>query len=909
MLLLPALMLLQAQAPQREVTKAGVIATDQRVTPAGVQTVFAGKVGGVKFGERSDEIWIGVPGGTYRMSWRENRVLSRAAFDGRPGVHGVAIDPLTHRVLVSTVGRLPDAVAQSRLPGGPPLSRAKSFAQLFIYEAGRTIAATAGTVDSAAVFANSGSIGEFMAGAPAAARTANSSGKRVAVIPLPANDQLLIVDAETGVSLRTVNLGVLPVAAVIAQNGAVAYVTIFGGPKPKSGELAAKQCCDPMAESVRVDTRGIALPGTVARVDLVTGEVTNNIIVGRHPTGLVWDEKRARLYVANGNSDAVSVIDTRSNTLVGVIEIAPFRDRKIGYAPTAVALSPDANTLYVALGGLNAVGVYDVAVPAGLRYGTFRGLIPTGWYPSSLDVSADGSTLAVGTLLGVGSGEGTTSGHPGAKGGYVHAVRGSVNVIPLPSSAELSAYTTSVAQNNRLRLTTQPERSLAARPAAAPRAVPERPGERSLIQHVVYIIKENRTYDQVLGDIGKGASDPSLVMYDRTVTPNTHALAERFVLLDHFFASGGNSADGHHWAVSANEPDYSMWPLYFGRSYPSEGNDALSYSSGGFLWEAAQKKGKRVAVFGEFAPAPEGKGPEARANLLKQYRDQQPRDPAFFRNLMRKSYNTRSAIPSLDKVLVREYPAWTQDVPDVVKADVFLEHVKEWEAKGAMPNLVMMILPSDHTEGTSAGRSTPRASVADNDLALGQIVEGLSHSSFWKEMAILVVEDDAQNGVDHIDGHRTIALTISPYARRGSIDSTFYSQPSMVKTIELMLGLPSMSMFDLVATDMRASFIRTGEKPDFTTYSAIVPKQSLYEVNQRVGAINGPFATERKNAALASARMDFSEPDEAPSDLLNKILWHDARGWGVKYPGVRKSLFSPYVADIADEDRRAKKNQ
>jgi len=843
------------------------------------------------------------------MSWRDNRVLAHSSFDGRPGIHAVATDPLTHRVLVSTVGKLPEAIAQSRQPGGPPLSRAKAFAQLFFYETERTVAGAAGTTDSAAVFATTGSIGEFMAGAPAVARTANSTGRRVAVVPLPANDQLMVVDAESGATIRTIQLGVLPVAAVVSDNGAVAYVTIFGGPKPKSGELAAKQCCDPMAEAVRVDTRGIAQPGTVSRIDLVTGEVTNNIIVGRHPTGLVWDEKRARLYVANGNSDAVSVIDTRSNTLAGVIDIAPFRDRKIGYAPTAVALSPDANTLFVALGGLNAVALYDVRATSGLRYGTFRGMIPTGWYPSSLDVSADGSTLAVGTLLGVGSGEGTTGGHPGAKGGYVHAVRGSVNVIPLPTDAELSAYTTSVAQNNRMRLTTQPDRSLAARPSVRPRAVPERPGERSLIQHVVYIIKENRTYDQVLGDIGKGASDPSLVMYDRSVTPNTHALAEQFVLLDHFFASGGNSADGHHWAVSANEPDYSMWPLYFGRSYPSEGNDPLSYSSGGFLWEAAQQKGKRVAIFGEFAPAPPEKGPEVRANLLKQYRDLQPHDPAFFRDLMRKSYDTRSAIPSLDRVLVREYPGWTQDVPDVVKADVFLEHVKEWEAKGAMPNLVMVILPSDHTEGTSAGRSTPKASVADNDLALGQMVEGLSRSSFWKEMAILVVEDDAQNGVDHIDGHRTIALAISPYSRRGAIDSTFYSQPSMVKTIELMLGLPSMSMFDLVATDMRASFIGPSEKPDFTNYTALVPTQSLYEVNQRVGSIRGPFATERKNAALASARMDFSEPDEAPSDLLNKILWHDARGWGVKFPGVRKSLFSPFGADIADEDRRVKKEK
>ncbi|MCX5764815.1 MAG: hypothetical protein NTU67_09385, partial [Gemmatimonadetes bacterium] len=231
---------------------------------------------------------------------------------------------------------------------------------------------------------------------------------------------------------------------------------------------------------------------------------------------------------------------------------------------------------------------------------------------------------------------------------------------------------------------------------------------------------------------------------------------------------------------------------------------------------------------------------------------------------------------------------------------------KEWEAKKAMPNLVMVILPSDHTDGTAAGRSTPASHQADNDLALGIMVESLTKSSFWKDMAIFVVEDDAQNGVDHIDGHRTVALAVSPYTKRGSIDSTFYGQPSMVKTIELMLGLPAMSMFDLVAPDMHASFIRPGEKPDFTTYSAIMPKQSLFDVNVKLGAITGPYAKERRNAALQSARMDFSAPDEAPSDLLNKILWHEAKGWGTKYPGVKQSLFSPFAIDIPDEDRREK---
>jgi hypothetical protein len=266
-------------------------------------------------------------------------------------------------------------------------------------------------------------------------------------------------------------------------------------------------------------------------------------------------------------------------------------------------------------------------------------------------------------------------------------------------------------------------------------------------------------------------------------------------------------------------------------------------------------------------------------------------------------YNTRSEIPTLDSLLVREYPGWTQETPDVVKADVILEHLKSWEAQDTMPALVMVILPSDHTVGTTPGWCTPKACVADNDLALGRVVDGLTHSSFWKSMAILSVEDDAQDGVDHIDGHRTVALVASPYARRGVIDSTFYAQPSMVKTIELILGLPAMSAFDLVATDMRASFLGAGEQPDLAPYTALVPKQSLYEMNQRVGDITGPHASERRLAARASARMRFDVPDAAPSERLNRILWHDARGWSTPYPRVRSSLFFPLSISIADEDR------
>jgi YVTN family beta-propeller protein len=913
-MLFSAFLLLQAaqapppRAPQREISDPGVIATDQRVTPAGVQSVFSGRVGGVRFGPGSNELWVAIPGAAYRLAWRDNRVIASAAFDGRPGVLGVAIDPVKSRALIATVGRPPPSIAESRSAGAP--NRAKAVAQLLAYSGGATIPRPGGTDDSAGVVFTSRALGDFMAGAPAVARRQNSTGHRVVVVPLPANDSLAVLDADDGSFIRNVALGVLPLAAVVSEDGATAFVTSFGGPKPGPNDRSATECCAARREPVRIDERGIAARGTVSRVDLVSGHVTRVTAVGLHPTALAWDERHARLFVANGNSDAVTVIDTKRDSAVTTIELAPFRENKTGLSPTAVALSPDGAALFVALGGMNAIAVYDVATVTARGGARLRGLIPTGWYPSSLDVSADGRTIAVGTLFGVGSGTGSASGPKGLRARYVFATRGSVNVIAVPSDGEFAAYTTSVAQNNRLTLKSGPnEPSRAPRRNVAARPVPERPGEPSRIDHVVYIIKENRTYDQVLGDIGKGASDPSLVMYGRDVTPNAHALAEQFVLLDHFFASGGNSADGHQWLTQANETAYPMWPLYYGRSYPSEGNDPLTYSSGGFLWEAAQAKGQKVQVFGEYAPAPSDSVPAVRAKLMAQYRDSQPRDPSFFRRALGKMYNTHSEIPSLDRVLVREYPGWTQEVPDVVKADVFLQHLGDWEARKAMPNLVMVILPNDHTIGTSAGWCTPKSCVADNDLALGRMVDGLSHSSFWKSMAILVVEDDAQDGVDHIDGHRTVALAVSPYTRRGSIDSTFYSQPSMVKTVELMLGLPALSMFDLVATDMRASFIGPNEKPNFATFSALVPQQSLYDVNQRVGAITGPHAAERRKAALASAKMDFSEPDAAPSDALNRLLWHDARGWGVPYPGVRRSLFFPFAVEIGDNERSEKKKQ
>jgi hypothetical protein len=457
----------------------------------------------------------------------------------------------------------------------------------------------------------------------------------------------------------------------------------------------------------------------------------------------------------------------------------------------------------------------------------------------------------------------------------------------VPDAAQLASYTTAVAENNKLPLTRASAAEAASAASMPPVAIPRRAGEPSFIEHVVYVVKENRTYDQVFGDLKKGNGDASLVMFGEDVTPNQHRLADTFVLLDNFYASGGNSGDGHQWITQANETDYAMWPGWDGRSYPFDGTDPVAYSSGGFLWDYALRAKKTVQVFGEFAPRVQGLQQRARIDLMGRWRAGEN---------FATTWKTVSPIPPLDGQLVRNFPGYSTEIPDVIRARLFIAELEKWKSAGRMPNLVFLQLPSNHTRGTTPGAHTPKAMVADNDLALGQIVEALTRTTFWRKMAIFVVEDDAQNGVDHVDGHRTVALALSPYVRRGHIDSTFYAHTSIAKTIELILGLPTMSLFDLIANDMRASF---HDDPDYTPYTALVPRQSLDELNPPATVLRG----EARKAAVASAKMRFEVPDAAPTERLNRILWHDVRGWNVPYPGVKQAVFAPLAVDIDDDDR------
>jgi DNA-binding beta-propeller fold protein YncE len=849
-----------SQAPKagiRQITDPGVITTRQSITPAGVQSVMKGKIYGLAFAGSPDLLAVmtfdrtdpSQSGSLTLVDWRRSQIKRVEPVGGNAGIQGLVWDDVSKRLLLS-----------GTRPGDRQDPKTAS----------RIMEAVDGKIR---VLADE--LGSYNAGSPGVARANDLQGRRLMALPLIADNKLAVFDLNSGRVIGSVKVPVAPFAAAITSDGRFAYVTNWGGRVPVDGDLNAPTGAAANADRVVIDSRGVLASGTVTKVNLDTLRVDKTLKSGLHPTALAIAPSSQRLYIANTNDDAVSVIDTATDQIVGTWTLQPFDRPVFGLAPSALLVSPDVSTVYVACGGINAVLVLDGA------NGKIRGMIPTGWYPNGLALSPDGRYLAVSTLLGVGSG---WQEKPDNR--FVHSYRGTVHVIPIPDDAQLLNHTLAVAENNRMAL---PGAAAAEAPRAGvpPRAIPLRPGEPSLIEHVVYIIKENRTYDQLLGDLDNGNGEPSFVIYGEGIADNHRKLAREFVLLDNFYASGGNSGDGHQWATQANETAYVLWPAYQGRSYPFDGNDPIAYSRSGFIWDATLRKGKSVMVYGEFAPRMLTPGPEERSRLLEEWK--QGRD---FHGV----WKPDPQLPDLRKVFAMHFPAYTNAIPDAIRADIFLKDLRAWTQRGSMPNLTIIQLPCDHTYGVRPGISTPQAMVADNDLALGRIVEGLSRSPFWKKMAIFVVEDDAQGGVDHVDGHRTVALAAGPYVRRATTDSTFYAHQSILKTIELILGLEPMTIFDRIANDMRNSFT---DRPDLTPYTSVRPRQDLFA---RAPVLDGLLGKARE-AALACERMRWDVPDAVPSDQLNRILWHDAKGWDVPFPGVRQSLFAPLSADLDDDDR------
>jgi len=678
------------------------------------------------------------------------------------------------------------------------------------------------------------------------------------------------INLESGKILRQIPVGNAPFGVLAL--GEKLYVTNWAGRLPDKKSVTGPAGRGP---TVRVDpVRYIASDGSVSVVDLKSGMETKQIVVGLHPSAIIASPDGTRVFVANANSDTVSVIDSARDEVIETISTRPMDKLIFGSSPNALAVSADGKTLYVSNGTNNAVAVISVDAPKSKLLGCF----PTGWYPAGLALDANRNELYVANVKGLGSRNVVWKGDRKIDDKQVYGYHskdylGTVSLVPLPKPQELAAHTDKVLENNRL---TETISAMAPpRKDAPPRPIPQRHGEPSPIKHVLYIIKENRTYDQVFGDVERGEGDPELCIFGKKITPNCHKLVDEFVLLDNFYCSGVLSADGHQWATEAYVVDYlekafGGWP----RSYPYAGGDAMAYAPSGFLWDNALAHKKSLRIYGEFVRASvrwKNADTKGRPGFMDCYQD-------FLDQSGKVEIRGTASIQSLEPYVCPTTIGFPSIVSDVYRADQFKRELEKFEADGNLPNLMIMLLPNDHTSGTRPGMPTPEASVADNDLALGQVVEAFSHSKFWTDSAIFVVQDDPQAGFDHIDGHRTVSMVISPYARRRVVDSTNYNQTSMIRTMELILGLPPMNQLDASATAMASCFT---DKPDLTPYDSVKNNIPLDRLNPPVAAIKDSRQLHWANISL---KMPLDDVDEADEDTLNRVIWHSVRGKDDTYP-------------------------
>jgi YVTN family beta-propeller protein len=657
------------------------------------------------------------------------------------------------------------------------------------------------------------------------------------LVALSRANTLAVVDLTSGRVTAEIPVGVAPYGVAITPDGRTAYVTNWGGHRPEAGERVMTSSGTP----VLVDERGFPTSGSVSHVDLSSQKVVAEVEVGLHPSQILLDQDGQRMFVANANSDTVSILDTATFKVRETVSLRPDPALPFGSLPNALALTPDGRTLLVANGGNNAVAV----VPLGHKAGV-AGFLPTGWFPMAL--ATDGASLFIANAKG----DGAHQGEPGHRKWAVSRQRGVLQKVAIPTATELKGFTKEVSSLGLLpqSLRAQERDRAAAKTVAKPAPVPARAGAPSVFKHVVYVLKENRTYDQVFGDLKQGNGDPELCIYGREVTPNHHALAEGFVLLDNYYCNGIVSADGHQWATQGITSDYQE--KVFGewtRSYDF-GTDPLAFSPTPFLWDHALLRGLSFRNYGEF----DFPSVEPSTATWADFRAGS------------KGATFRQNIPmeALRPYTSPTYPGWEMRIPDQVRVDAFLKEFRESEASGVWPSLLFVYLPQDHTKGATPGAPTPRAHLADNDLALGRLVEAISHSKFWKDTCIFVNEDDPQDGFDHVDGHRSLCLVISPYTKRHRVISRFYNQGSVLHTLERMLGLPPMNQLDALAPTMEACFT---PKPDFRPFAALPASIPLDE----------------KNPAGPPIAMDFARPDRIDDDALNRALWMAEKG-SIPYP-------------------------
>jgi YVTN family beta-propeller protein len=678
-----------------------------------------------------------------------------------------------------------------------------------------------------------------------------SSDGKFAYVALSRNNSVGVFDAETKRLIKEVPAGVAPFAVVYASKVGKIFVTNRGGRRATDADNKAPTSG---SEAVTNPTTGTTTTGTLTVIDAETYD-TREVPVGLAPSGMALSGDQSMLAIANGHSDTVSILSTSTMKREDV-KIPSYPEGFIGSQPIAVAFSGDGKTIYTACGGINAITLLR-------REGAawkVEGAVPTGWFPSAVVVSGDGSLRVVNI-----KGTGNTANDRGSFNSTQY--EGSLIRLPIPSAAQLAAGTREVIAAN------------------APQLEPAG-GVSNLtslgIQHVLFIIKENRTYDQVFGDLPQANGDPKLVIYGREITPNHHALAEKYVILDNFYTGGAISFDGHQWLMQSFVSDYTERAFAASpRGYAWNMSDALTVAPTGFFWQGAPKT-PSVRVYGEFSlpahwDAAKQSTVDMNENDVKRWGEYWK---LYKEGKWQEAVGSRSGVPALQKLMNTRYPVNDTNIPDQIRAEEYLRELGEFEKSGNMPQISVLTLNEDHTNGTRPGSPTPRAMVADNDLALGRIVEALTRSRFWASTVVFVVEDDAQNGLDHVDGHRTVALAIGPHIRRGAVDSNHYNHSSMVRTIQEIFLIPPQTRFVAAARPMTSIFTAGGITDG---YQALTPKVALDEMNPPVSALRG----RQKWAAEKSLAMNWHDLDDAPQETLNRILWWDAKGYDKEYPVLK----------------------
>lgn len=696
----------------------------------------------------------------------------------------------------------------------------------------------------------------------------SKDGARLYVVGNVAN-RLHELDAVSGTVLRSWDTGAAPFEVVLAAGKA--YVSNSGGRRPGPGDLTAPAGAGTV---VRVDERAIASEGSVTVIDLTENKVKPELKVELHASAMAVSPKEDYVVVTNTGSDTLSVIDTATDKVVEKIWARRTPGDLFGAQPSAVAFDASGKRLYVGNGTQNCVAV--IKFEPDENESAVVGLIPVGWFPGAIVFDSTRKRLCVANIRGIGTAK---IFKPGEKEKLNSKdFFGTVSLVPLPDGKLLETMTAATLLN--MRYPRMLEAVLPPRPDQPARVVPERVGEPSLIKHVVYVIKENRTYDQVLGDMPEGNGDASLCIFGEKVTPNLHKISRDFVLLDNTFCCSTQSADGHQWTDSAIANGYMERQVTAGfpRSYPGgkaeDGMDALAWASSGFIWDNVIAHGKTFRNYGEWMLTD--------ANWADTTKKEKPKWEDFLKDHLTGAgltrLSSRPGIATLGKYSKLDTVGWDLNVPDIMRAAAFIAELKQFEQDGNLPALTLLFLPNDHTGGTRGLHPSPAAQVADNDLAMGQVVEALSRSRFWKDTCLFAIEDDPQAGWDHVSGYRTTCYVASPYARLKRTVSTPYNHPGLLRTIELMLGLPPMNQMDATATPMTDCFSGT---PDLTPYTAVPNLTPLDQLNPPAKKVAD--AKLREDAEL-SETLKLDEVDRCPEDVLNQILWRAMKGSQAPYP-------------------------